>query len=169
MTQTAQKYNDTPTTVTHTTSGLASSATAGRVSNYVSVSSMATIPQDIGFDIEFTFGASPTAGGFVEWYLLGAFNGGSSTDGCVLPGGAGFADAALTPSPDVTRFRLIEQVPIGSTTGTILAAQVKGSLLEYFASLPSAFSFFCRNQSGATLSTTGTFTVQYRPLSIQGV
>ena len=168
MTQTAQKYNDTPTTVTHTTSGLASSATAGRISNYVSVSSMVTKPQDIGFDIQFTFGASPTAGGFVEWYIAAAFNGGSSTD-AILPGGAGFADAALTPSPDVTRFRLIEQVPIGTTTGTILPATVKGSLLEHFASLPSVFSFFCRNQSGANLSTTGTFTVQYRPLSIEGV
>ena len=168
MTQTAQKYNATPTTVTMTNAELASSTTTGRISNYVSVSGMATIPQDIGFDIQFTFGASPTAGGFWEWYLVGGFNGGSSTDGLVFPGGAGFADAALNPSPDVTRFRLIEQVPIGSTTGTILAATVKGSLLEHFASLPSAFAFFGRNQSGVAGSSTGTFTVQYRPLSIEG-
>jgi hypothetical protein len=168
MTQTAQKYNATPTTVTMTNAELPSSTTTGRISNYVSVSGMSTIPQDIGFDIQFTFGAGPTAGGFWEWYLLGAFNGGSSTS-AILPGGAGFADAALNPSPDVTRFRLIEQVPIGTTTGTILGATVKGSLLEYFASLPAAFSFFCRNQSGVAGSSTGTFTVQYRPLSIEGV
>ncbi|HEY3910390.1 MAG TPA: hypothetical protein VGM07_10905 [Stellaceae bacterium] len=150
----------TPTAITITTSSLASDANllAGRQSSIVNNTSDLAVDSVVGGTISAP-GSAPTAGTFIEVWLFGSWDGGTSFSGGASSGG----DANLSLATTGTKQLLSRGALIGQTDTTARAYEIGPvSVAQAFGgTMPDHWGVFIVHDLGVTL---GAAALKYTPI-----